>query len=188
METCQACPEFSTCVELCPTQEKFVNQDNVGYGTRGVFVQNLKMPDGFENDWLDVMNIAHGVAIPDTIIDMETMDSLSIKLPVDTIDAIELFFVEGWNMRAISRKQGVTPEAVRKRIMSAGHQIIRKLNKRRYYYCNVLPNTDILTSIQNRIARLYFRRLLSVYRIAFKLGVAPSGISKAIGRIKKLCG
>jgi len=187
MTLCEKCDNHCSCKAPCAALEALINQDHVGYGKRGVFVQNAELPPGTQNDWLDIINLKEGVEMPEQTVDMEVFDNLSVPLPDHLRRTLMLFFVEGMNMSAIARQEDVSSNAIRKRIATAGSLIKISLEKRRYFYLNVLPNRDILTDRQYYVGKSYFRDMKLMSDIAKDLGTSLSNVHQAAMRVKHLC-
>ena len=65
MTLCEKCDNHCNCKAPCAALEALINRDHVGYGKRGVFVQNAELPPGTQNDWLDIINLKEGVEMPE---------------------------------------------------------------------------------------------------------------------------
>jgi len=187
MTLCEKCENRCLCKSPCAALEAMINRDCVGYGKRGVFVQNAEIPEVAQNDWLDWINIKEGVEYPEHRVDMEVFDNLSVPLPNHLKRTLILFFVEGMNMTSIAEQEDVTVNAIRKRISTAGNLIKINLEKRRYFYMNILPNRDILTDRQYYVGKAYYRDMRLMTNIANDLGTSVTNIHQHTMRIKALC-
>jgi len=183
---CTECPKYSTCTDLCNDAEEYVSQDYVGQGKSGVFIQPRDMDtdnrDG--NSWLEIMQ-RHSIKIPAARFDMEDFEELSrLNFSNKQLTTILRYYVFGENGAEIARDEGVTRQAIFKRLKSSVSVILNALERVDRWNDDVSPNIDRLEGDEYQKHRvvlfLYLYERLERWDIALRLGLSFSYVCKLL--------
>jgi len=185
MIKCTECPDFSTCEALCDDAEAFVNQDHVSYGKCRVFVQNRPLNGKAANEWIDIIAKTHGTEMPETKIDMSDIDKLQhIEMTLAQYRAIVAYFIGGKSMSWIGKQEGVSRQAIRKRIMLVATAAL-VVRDRLDEWSDIVNNLGEMSEQQQRIAFLYFFELMNQREIAKLLETSYQYVSQVIFKIRE---
>jgi len=182
---CTECPKYSNCEALCADAEEFVGQDHVSYGKGRVFVQNRPLSGSAANEWIDIISKTEGTEMPEACVDMADIDKIQhIEMTMAQYRAIVAYFIGGKSMSWIGEQEGVSRQAIRKRIMlvATAAMVVRdRLDE----WSDIVNNLGDMSDQQQRIAFLYFFELMNQREIAKLLDSSYQYVSQVIFKIRE---
>lgn len=179
MKTCEGCKFHNICRKLCPEAEEYVNQDFIGYGRSGVFIQQKEWhkESASGNEWLEMMAFWNRhVKYPDAPIDMEDIDSLKlVGLTDKQMNAVVGHLVDGKSLQAVADEEGISRQAIHQRLGWVAHNVDIAL-QRSEDWVRYKPHIGELKKNRQFIMTMYYEFFDSVTDIADRLGISASGV------------
>jgi DNA-directed RNA polymerase specialized sigma24 family protein len=130
-----------------------------------------------------------GAEMPEARIDMSDIDSLmeDALSPVQKQAIIE-YYVDGKSLNDIAKREGVSRQAIRQRILWGGKRLKRIVDGRNYWKKSIEPNLMHLSDKQVQAGLLYFHEGMTYEKIGKIMGCHKYTVGRHINAIKSKIG